>query len=154
MKEKDIQTLVARFLDAETTLEEEQTLYDYFQGEDVAVDLMPYREVFQGLAAVKGIDKPEQEEKPAQTVRMPAWVVALRTVASMAAVFLVGLFFFENGEAPEVPLQTIAATPTEPIPELCEGSTPRELYMCYMERKREQPSTYSLIKQKIYESQH
>ena len=137
-----------RFLNAETTLEEEQMLYEYFQGEDVADDLKPYREVFQGFAVVKGIDKPEPQKQT------PAWVIALRTVSSMAAIFLVGLFFFINSETPEAPQLATTTTPTEPIHAFCEGSTPRELYMCYMERKREQPSTYSLIKKRIYESQH
>ena len=148
MNENNIRQLKERFLNAETTLEEEQTLYEYFQGEDVADDLKPYREAFQGFAAVKGIDKPEPQKKT------PAWVIALRTVSSMAAIFLVGLFFFINSETPEAPQLATTTTPTEPIHAFCEGSTPRELYMCYMERKREQPSTYSLIKKRLYESQH
>ena len=148
MNETNIRQLMERFLNAETTLEEEQMLYEYFQGEDVADDLKPYREAFQGFAAVKGIDKPEQE------THTPAWVIVLRTVTSMAAIFLVGLFFFINEETPEAPQLATTTTSTESIPAFCEGSTPRELYMCYMERKREQPSTYSLIKKRIYESQH
>jgi len=137
-----------RFLNAETTLEEEQTLYEYFQGEDVAADLQPYREAFQGFAAVKGMDKPKPQQQT------PAWLIVLRTVTSMAAIFLVGLFFFVNDETSEVPQLATTTTSTEPVPAFCEGSTPRELYMCYMERKREQPSTYRLIKKRIYENQH
>ena len=147
MNDTNIRQLMERFLNAETTLEEEQTLYAYFQNENVADDLKPYREAFQGFAAVKGIDKPEPQQQT------PAWVIVLRTVTSMAAIFLVGLFFFINGEATETP-QLATTTSTDPTPAFCEGSTPRELYMCYMERKREQPSTYSLIKKRIYESQH
>jgi len=162
----DIQQLLERFLNAETTLEEEQTLYEYFQGDDVADDLKPYRKVFQGFAAVQGIDKPEQEDKPeleskvehedkpVPFVQTPAWVIVLRTVTSIAAVFLIGLFIFVNGDSPEAPQLATTTTATESTPAFCEGSTPRELYMCYMERKREQPSTYSLIKKRIYESQH
>lgn len=148
MNDTNIRQLMERFLNAETTLEEEQTLYAYFQGENVADDLKPYREAFQGFAAVKGIDKPEPQKQT------PVWVIALRTITSMAAIFLVGLFIFINGETPEAPQLATTTTSTEPTPTFCEGSTPRELYMCYMERKREQPSTYSLIKKKIYESQH
>lgn len=148
MNETHIRQLMERFLNAETTLEEEQTLYEYFQGEAVADDLKAYREAFQGFAAVNGIDKPEQE------AHTPAWLIALRTVTSMAAIFLIGLFFFVNEETPEAPQLSTTKTPTEPTPALCEGSTPRELYMCYIEQKREQPSTYRLIKQMIYESQH
>ena len=146
MNDTNIRQLMERFLNAETTLEEERTLYEYFQGNDIADDLKPYREVFQGFAAVSGIDKPIPQKQT------PAWVIALRTVTSMAAIFLVGLFFFINGEASEAP--QLATTSTEPTPTFCEGSTPRELYMCYMERKRETPSVYSLIKKRIYENGH
>ena len=148
MNETNIRQLMERFLNAETTLEEEQTLYEYFQSEEVADDLKPYREAFHGFSAVSGIDKPEQE------THTPVWVIALRTVTSMAAIFLVGLFFFINDKTAETPQLATTTKTTEPTTAFCEGSTPRELYMCYMERKREQPSTYSLIKKRIYESQH
>ena len=148
MNDTNIRQLMERFLNAETTLEEERTLYEYFQGNDIADDLKPYREAFQGFAAVSGIDKPMPQKQT------PAWVIALRTVTSMAAIFLVGLFFFINGEASEAPQLATTTTSTEPTPTFCEGSTPRELYMCYMERKRETPSVYSLIKKRIYENEH
>lgn len=154
MNENYIRQLIERFLNAKTTLEEEQVLYEYFQGEDVADDLKPYREAFRGFAAIKEIEKPELEDKPEPVARIPVWVIALRTVTSMAAVFLIGLFFFVNEETPEAPQQTTATTQTEYMPNLCEGSTPRELYMCYLERKREQPKTYSIIKRMIYENEH
>lgn len=147
MNENDIRQLIGRFLQAETTLEEEQALYEYFQGEEVANDLEPYREAFQGFAAVKGIDMPVTK------TRTPAWVIALRTVTTAAAVFLVGLFFFVKEETPDIQHPT-SSTQKEYRPYTCEGSTPRELYTCFLERKREQPKTYSIIKQKIYENEH
>ena len=148
MNDTNIRQLMERFLNAETTLEEERALYEYFQDDDIADDLKPYREAFQGFAAVSGIDKPMPQKQT------PVWVIVLRTVTSMAAIFLVGLFFFINGEAPEAPQLATTTTSTEPTPTFCEGSTPRELYMCYMERKRETPSVYSLIKKRIYENEH
>ncbi|MBR2238629.1 MAG: hypothetical protein IJ887_12310 [Prevotella sp.] len=170
MNENNIRQLIERFLNAETTLEEEQTLYEYFSVGNASKrcivgnasercivgnaseryipdDLKPYIEVFQSFAVVKGIDKPV-------TKSTPAWVIALRTVTSMAAVFLIGLFLFVNEETPETPQMTTATAQTEYMPDLCEGSTPRELYMCYLEQKREQPKTYSLIKRMIYENEH
>ena len=147
MNENNIRLLIERFLNAETTLEEEQTLYEYFQGEEVPDDLKHYSEAFQGFAAVKGIDKSVAKSTP-------AWVIALRMVTSMAAVFLIGLFLFVNEETSEAPQLTTATTQTDYMPDLCEGSTPRELYMCYLERKREQSKTYSIIKRMIYENKH
>ena len=153
MNENNIRQLIERFLNAETTLEEEQMLYEYFSVGNASEryipdDLKPYCAAFQGFAAVKGIDKPVTK------AHTPAWVIALRTVTSMAAIFLVGLFLFVNEETPEAPQMTAATTQAEYTPNLCEGSTPRELYMCYLERKREQPKTYSIIKRMIYENEH
>lgn len=150
MNETYIRQLMERFLNAETTLEEEQTLYNYFQGEDIASDLMLYREAFQSFSAVNGIEK----NTPKANTNTPVWVILLRTVATMAAVFLIGLFFAVRGENSEVPQQTIATNQTEHMPDLCEGSTPREIYMCYLERKREQAKTYRSLKRMIYENQH
>ena len=147
MNENYIRQLIERFLNAETTLEEEQTLYKYFQDDDVASDLAPYREAFQGFAAVSGTDKDTTKD------HTPVWVIALRTATTIAAVFLIGLFFAVNSETSEVPQQTMATNQTNRTPDLCEGGTPRELYMCYLERKREQSRTYRSLKQMIYENQ-
>ena len=149
MNETYIRQLMERFLNAETTLEEEQTLYNYFQKKDIADDLKPYREAFQSFSAVSGMDI----EKDMPIARTPVWVVLLRTVTTMAAIFLVGLFFAVRGGSSEVPQQTMATNQTEHTPDFCEGSTPRELYVCYLERKREQSKTYRSIKRMIYENQ-
>jgi hypothetical protein len=108
---------------------------------------MPYREVFQGFSAVSGMDK------EAAKVHTPVWVILLRTVTTMAAVFLIGLFFVVNGSNSEEPQQTMATNQPEHTPDLCEGSTPRDIYMCYLERKREQSKTYRSLKRMIYENQ-
>lgn len=149
MNETYIRQLMKRFLNAETTLEEEQTLYNYFQKKDIADDLKPYREAFQSFSAVSGMDI----EKDMPIAHTPVWVVLLRTVTTMAAVFLVGLFFAVRGGSSEVPQQTMATNQTEHTPDFCEGSTPRELYVCYLERKREQSKTYRSLKRMIYENQ-
>ena len=60
MKEKEIQQLIERFLEGETTNAEEQMLYDYFNGRDVADSLKPYQEMFRWYAA----RMPEQKANP------------------------------------------------------------------------------------------
>ena len=147
MNETYIRQLMERFLNAETTLEEEQTLYNYFQKKDIADDLKPYREAFQSFSAVSGM------EKDTAKTHTPVWLTLLRTATTMAAVFLIGLFFAVQGENNEVPQQTMATNQTEHTPDFCEGSTPRELYVCYLERKREQSKTYRSLKRMIYENQ-
>lgn len=51
MKEKEIQQLIERFLEGETSNAEEQVLYDYFENKEIAPDLMPYRKMFRWYAA-------------------------------------------------------------------------------------------------------
>lgn len=51
MKEKEIQQQIERFLEGETSNAEEQTLYEYFNCQEVASSLTPYREMFLWFAA-------------------------------------------------------------------------------------------------------
>ena len=51
MKEKEIQQLIERFLEGETTNAEEHILYEYFNGKDIEEELEPYREMFRWYAA-------------------------------------------------------------------------------------------------------
>ena len=62
INEQEIQQLIERFLEGETSNAEEQTLYDYFSGENVAENLESYREMFQWYAA----GMPEKKENPAK----------------------------------------------------------------------------------------
>lgn len=95
---------------------------------------------------------PEQAvPEQAEPKRPHALLLTMRVISSLAAAWLVGLFFVVNDETPVAP---VAVHPSSNTPSLCEGSTPGEIYTCYMERKRGQQTTYSLIKKKIYESQH
>lgn len=52
MKDEDMKRLTERFFEGETTLEEEQTLYAYYNGKDIAPDLEEYAEVFRDFAAL------------------------------------------------------------------------------------------------------
>ena len=83
MEEIRIQQLVNRFLDGATTNAEEQTLYDYFAGEDIAPELMQYRDMFRWYSA----GMPEMNAKQR---RMP-----LRRILALAAsvLLLVGIGF-------------------------------------------------------------
>ena len=95
---------------------------------------------------------PEQAApKKTQDERAHALLLTMRAISSIAAVWLVGLFFVVNDETPVTPV-VVHQSPN--APSFCEGSTPGEIYTCYMQRKREQSGTYSLIKKRIYESQH
>ena len=49
---KDILTLINRFFDGETTLDEERRLYEYFSGTDIPEDLLPLKPMFLDLQAI------------------------------------------------------------------------------------------------------
>lgn len=60
MQDEQINNLVERFLDGETTLAEGKQLYDYFsQNKNVDESLLPYAEYFRDLAV---LPSPQKEE--------------------------------------------------------------------------------------------
>ncbi|HEY9542246.1 hypothetical protein [Prevotella sp.] len=52
-RKHDIHRLTERFFDGETTRDEEQRLYRYFQGSDISDDLLPMREIFLAFSALQ-----------------------------------------------------------------------------------------------------
>lgn len=63
MNNKDyIHRLTEKFMEGDTTLREEQELYRYFSGSDVAEDLLTLRPLFTGLAALPDIYSEEPAE--------------------------------------------------------------------------------------------
>ena len=71
---EDIRRMVERFFEGETTLDEEQALYDYFASDDVATTLLPYKEMFRDFshipfetALTENNDKAFAEQDPQPT---------------------------------------------------------------------------------------
>lgn len=97
---------------------------------------------------------PEQE---APASKPQAMLTVLRIVSSIAALYLVGLFFWLQQE-PVAKVETAYNNKVEepqpaPQPTYCTEGTPREILMCYMERREAQPHIYQQLKQKSYENQ-
>ena len=97
---------------------------------------------------------PEQE---APASKPQAMLTVLRIVSSIAALYLVGLFFWLQQE-PVAKVETAYNNKGEepqpaPQPAYCTEGTPREILMCYMERREAQPHIYQQLKQKSYENQ-
>ena len=61
-----------------------------------------------------------------------AILIAMRAISSIAAVWLIGLFFVVNNETPVTP---VAIHQSQNTPSFCEGNTPGEIYTCYMQQK-------------------
>ena len=150
MTNKEIQQLIDKYLEGETTPVEEQQLARALQlCHELPADWQAIRlmlgELTLGEAAYDDI-MAQRRQKPS------AFIIALRTVLSAAAIYLVGLFLWLQQDT-AVPIQTIAQKQQD-IREAgsirCSEGTPLEQYLCYMEYKREQPNTYSKLRQKIY----
>ena len=149
MTNKEIQQLINKYLEGETSLEEERQLALALQGDDMPEEWQAIRlmlgELTMGEAEYDAIME-QRKEKPS------AILIALRTISSIAAIYLVGLFFWLQ-QTPELKTETAynQGKPTPPTSYCTEG-TPREILMCYMERRKAQPHFYQQIKKMTYEN--
>ena len=149
MTNKEIQQLINKYLEGETSPEEERLLALALQGDDMPEEWQAIRlmlgELTMGEAEYDAIMK-QRKEKPS------AILIALRTISSIAAIYLVGLFFWLQ-QTPELKTETAynQGKPTPPTSYCTEG-TPREILMCYMERRKAQPHFYQQIKKMTYEN--
>lgn len=83
----DIRTLTERFFQGETTLAEEQLLYQLYQREDISLDLQPYRQMFLDMQTITA--EPTAKVQPLRNTHIRRWLVA----ASLALVIGFSTFF-------------------------------------------------------------
>ena len=153
MTNKEIQQLINKYLEGETSPEEERQLALELQGDNLPEEWQAIRlmlgELTMGEAEYDNImEQRKQEQKKPSAV-----LVALRAITSIAAIYLVGLFFWLQ-QTPELKTET-AYNQGKPAQQTsyCTEGTPREILMCYMERRKAQPHIYQQLKQKLYENQ-
>ena len=154
MTNKDIQTLINKFLAGLTSPQEELQLTQALQqhnslpAEWQAINLM-LGELTQGEAAYDAIMA--QRNSHSASSKPSAILVALRFISSAAAIYLVGLFIWLQLQP--APKAQMAYTPKveqskpAPQPAYCTEGTPREILMCYIEHRKAQPDTYKQLKQ-------
>ena len=154
MTNKDIQKLIDKYLEAETSPTEERQLAQELLRPDIPEEWQAIRlmlgELAMGEAAYDSI-MALRKEKPS------AVLVAIRIVSSVAAIYLIGLFFWLQ-QTPETETKTaynnkVEQTQPAPQPQYCTEGTPREILMCYMERRKAQPHIYQQFKKMTYENQ-
>lgn len=148
MTNKQIQQLVNKYLAGETSpAEERQLAFELEQRQDLPEDWqavsMMLGELTLGEAEYDAIIK-QRNSKPS------AILITLRIVSSIAAIYLVGLFFYLQQE-PVAKVETAYNNKVEkeqpaPQPAYCTEGTPREILMCYLERRQAQPDTYKQLK--------
>ena len=158
MTNKDIQHLIDKYLAGETSPAEELQLTselqhcDNISDEWQAVSIM-LGELAQGEAEYHRI----MASRKSASSRPSAAVIALRIISSVAAVYLVGLFIWlQMQPAPKAEMAyspQVEQSQPAPQPAYCTEGTPREILMCYLERRQAQPDTYKQLKQMNYENQ-
>jgi hypothetical protein len=153
MTNKDIQKLIDNYLAGETSpAEERQLALELQQHQDIPDDWQVVRmmlgELTLGEAEYDAIMK-QRNSKPS------AILITLRIVSSIAAIYLVGLFFYLQQEPvakAETAYNKVEQEQPTPNPSYCTEGTPREILMCYVERRKAQPHIYQQLKQKLYEN--
>ena len=155
MTNKDIQKLIDRYLAGETSPAEEQKLALALQQchnlpEDWQAVRMMLGELTHGEATYDAI-MAQRHHKPS------AVIIALRTISSVAAIYLIGLFFYLQQE-PVAKVETAYNNKVEqeqpaPAPAYCTEGTPREILMCYLEHRQAQPDTYKQLKRMSNENE-
>lgn len=89
----DIKRLIDLFMEGETNLEQERTLYSYFAtSENVPSELEEYKDMFQGFASIdQSAPKNEQPiARPAQKrISLRNIIYAAASVALIAGIFLI-----------------------------------------------------------------
>lgn len=147
MTNKEIQQLVNKYLAGETSPAEEcQLAIELEQRQDLPEDWQAVRimlgELTFGEAEYDAIMK-QRNSKPS------AILITLRIVSSIAAIYLVGLFFYLQQE-PVAKVETaynkVEKEQPAPQPTYCTEGTPREILMCYLEHRQAQPDTYKQLK--------
>jgi hypothetical protein len=158
MINKDIQYLIDKYLAGETSPAEELQLASELQQCDSMTDewqavRLMLGELTQGEAEY---DRIMANRQPAAN-RPSAVIITLRAISSVAAIYLVGLFIWLQMEpAPKAAtayINKVEQTQTPPAPQYCTEGTPREILMCYLERRQAQPDTYKQLKLMNYENQ-
>ena len=155
MTNEKIQQLINKYLEGETSPEEERQLALELQRDDMPEEWQAIRlmlgELTMGEAEYDAIME-QREQK--QQKKASAILVALRAITSIAAIYLVGLFFWLQ-QTPELKTET-AYNPGKPTPtttSYCTEGTPREILTCYLEKRKAQPHYYQQLKKMTYENQ-
>ena len=141
MKNKDIEQLINKYLEGETSPAEEQKLALELQHPDIPEEWQAIRlmlgELTLGEAEYDRIVA-KRSEKPS------AIIIALRSITSIAAVLLVGLFLYQhipNGNVNEIPHYYTS--------NLSAGSTLKNVYTS--RQRQDKLLSYTQFKTMLYE---
>ena len=147
MTNKDIQNLIDKYLAGETSPAEEQQLTLGLQQRQ---DLPDDWQVVSMMLGELTLGEAEYDAIMAQRKAKPsALIIALRTISSIAAIWLVGLFFYQQTAASEPSLQS-NEVPHNYISHLSTGSTLKDVYTS--RQTKQQLISYTQLRKMIYEN--
>ena len=154
MTNEKIQQLINRYLEGETSPEEERQLAHELQGDNLPEEWQVIRLMLGELTIGEAEYNAIMEQRKENQRKPSALLIVIRAITSIAAIYLVGLFFWLQ-QTPELKTETAynQGKPTPTTTSYCTEGTPREILMCYVERRKAQPHIYQQLKQKIYENQ-
>ena len=154
MTDKNIQKLIDKYLEGATSPAEERQLAQELLRPDIPEEWQTIRlmlgELTMGEAQYDSIMAQHKQ-------RLSAILIVIRIISSIAALYLIGLFFWLQ-QTPETETKTAYYNKVEqpqpaPQPQYCTEGTPREILMCYLEHRQAQPDTYRQLKQRTYENE-
>ena len=153
MTNEKIQQLINRYLEGETSPEEERQLAHELQGDNLPEEWQVIRLMLGELTIGEAEYNAIMEQRKENQRKPSALLIVIRAITSIAAIYLVGLFFWLQ-QTPELKTETAynQGKPTAKTSYCTEG-TPREILMCYLEHRQAQPDTYKQLKRMNYEDQ-
>ena len=146
MTNEAIQQLIDKYLEGETSPAEERQLARALLHSDLPEEWQAVRlmlgELTMGEAAYDDI-MAQRKQKPS------AIILALRTISSIAAIMLIGLFFYQQSSAsePNIPSNEVPHYYTS---NLTAGSTLKDVYTS--RQQRDQFISYTQLRQMRYEN--
>lgn len=94
---KDIDNILEKYFEGETSLEEERLLKSYFQSKDIASEHLIYAPIFQHLSNEQ--TEIAEQPKPKAKKRLPLWLSVAACAAILIGIFLVALPQWNAGNA-------------------------------------------------------
>lgn len=160
MTNKDIQTLIDRYLEGETSPQEERLLARELQCDNLPEEWQAIRlmlgELAMGEAQYDAIMEQRSNNQSAATIeeqhtsQPSALLRAIRVVSTLAAIYLVGLFFYQ--QMPETSAeQEMNEVPHYYTQDQLRGSTLKDVYTSRLHASQERTITYHQLKNLNYE---
>lgn len=106
----NIRSLIDKYFEAETSIEEEQQIASYFEEcDDIPSDLLPVRDIFQSMAQLRCVKSPIEPHtatrQPSSQRRRTLWQWSIGVMSAAAACAIFGIMIY-GGEEQGYPIAT------------------------------------------------